>query len=251
MTRQAKIAFAAALGLMALTAVVLGRLQAFQRVGQPGLQVVPCEVLREDGVVVGTNGVDLPERVLNFESKVQPIAKIVCDWLPKDTTYGQRAYQAPDGFWVMVNTVLMGTDRTSIHKPEYCLAGQGFQTLKEEQTAIKIAEPHPYRLPVYKMTLSREVTAKDGAKVRHNALFVYWFVADGQLTASHNQRMWWMSRDLITRQILQRWAYVSSFSACRPGEEDATYARMAEFLAAAVPRFQRTTGPPSAMASSP
>ena len=92
------------------------------------------------------------------------------------------------------------------------------------------------------LSLGRVV--RDGESVRREAgVFVYWFVADGELTAQHRQRMWWMARDLLTRGVLQRWAYVSCFSACPPGQEEATYARMREWIAAAVPQFQRAAGP--------
>jgi hypothetical protein len=237
---------AVALALIASTAVGLSRLQALQRLGTPGVKLVEQFVYREDGQTIGTNSVALPERVLNFESKEQPIAKVVWDWLPKDTTYAQRLYQAPDGFWTMANVVLMGTDRTSIHDPKYCLAGQGFQTLKEEFDSVPIQEPHAYSLPVYKWTVRREAMTPEGAKVPQSALYVFWFVADEQLTANHKERMWWMARDLVTRGVLQRWAYVSCFSACAPGQEEATYARMREWIAAAVPHFQRATGPDAA-----
>jgi Protein of unknown function (DUF3485) len=243
MNRQSKVAFAVALALIASTGVGLSRLQALQRLGRPGVKLVERLVYREDGETIGTNSVALPEQVLNFESREQPIAKVVWNWLPKDTTYAQRLYRAPDGFRTMANVVLMGTDRTSIHDPKYCLAGQGFQTLREEFDSVPIQEPHPYSLPVYKWTVRHEVVTPEGAKVPQSALYVFWFVADDQLTANHKERMWWMARDLVTRGVLQRWAYVSCFSVCAPGQEEATYARMREWIAAAVPQFQRATGP--------
>jgi len=243
MNRQSKIAFAVALALIVSTAVGLSRLQALQRLGTPGVKVVERPVYREDGQTIGSNAVALPERVLNFESREQPISKMVWDWLPKDTTYAQRWYQAPDGFWTMVNVVLMGTDRTSIHDPKYCLAGQGYQTVKEEFDSVPIQEPHPYSLPVFKWTVRREALTPEGVKVPQSALFVFWFVADGQLTANHKERMWWMARDLVTRGVLQRWAYITCISACPPGQEDAAYARMREWIAAAVPQFQLAAGP--------
>jgi hypothetical protein len=227
--------------LIVITAVVLSRVQSLQRLGTPGVRVVEHKVYREDGELVGTNTVALPERVLNFESREMPIAKVVSDWLPKDTTYAQRTYQAPDGFWIQANVVLMGTDRTSIHDPKYCLAGQGFQTEKVEQSAIEIDKPHRYLLPVVKMTVRRELALEDGTKVPQSAIYVFWFVADQQLTADHKERMWWMARDLVTRGILQRWAYVSCFSACPPGQEAAAYARISEWIAAAAPQFQLAT----------
>ena len=251
MSTQSKMAGGVALLLMVACAIALARLQAIQRLGTPGVMLAQRNVYREDGEIVGTNVVALPETVLNFKSKEIPVAKVVSDWLPKDTVYGQRAYQAADGFWTQTTVVLMGADRTSIHKPEYCLTGQGFQTQKIERDTIQIREPHSYELPVVKMTVHREVTTPEGQRVPQSALYVYWFVADNQLTADHNQRMLWMARDLVTRGVMQRWAYVSCFSACAPGQEEATYARIREWIAAAVPRFQLTTGPATSLARNP
>jgi hypothetical protein len=251
MNQQAKIAFGVALGLIALTAAGLRQLQAMQRLGTPGVKLVEHEVHREDGEIVGTNAVALPESILNFESKELPIAKVQTDWLPKDTTYAQRVYQAPDGFWLLVNAVMMGTDRTSIHDPKYCLAGQGFQTVKDEFDTVPISAPHTYSLPVFKWTIRRDVVTPDGTKVPQSGLYVFWFVADQQLTARKRDWMWWIARDLITRGVLQRWAYISCFTSCQPGKEDAAYARMREWIASAVPQFQMATGPATKLARNP
>jgi uncharacterized protein DUF3485 len=243
MNRRSHIACAAGLGIIALTGLGLTHVQSLQRVGVPGVRVVPHQVFTEGDRLIGTNSIPLPETVLNFTSHEERIAKTVSDWLPKDTTFAQRIYEAPDKFWIQANVVLMGTDRTSIHKPEYCLAGQGFRTRKVERETIRITEPHPYDLPVMKMTVDREVVTKGGAKVQQTALYVFWFVADQQLSADHNERMWWMARDLITKGLLQRWAYVSCFAVCGTGQEDAGYARVRDWIAAAVPQFQVATGP--------
>jgi hypothetical protein len=222
-----------------------------QRLGVPGVKLIEQKVYREDGEIVGTNAVALPERVLDFESKEQPLAKIVTDWLPKDTTYAQRVYQAPNGDWLLVNAVMMGTDRTSIHDPTYCLAGQGFQIMKQEFDSVPIAQPHAYSLPVLKWTVGREAVTPEGQKIPQTGLYVFWFVADQELTASGKKRMWWMTRDLLTRGVLQRWAYISCFTICQPGKEDAAYARMREWIAAAVPQFQLATGPATTLARNP
>jgi hypothetical protein len=55
--------------------------------------------------------------------------------------------------------------------------------------------------------------------------------------------MWWMAKNLLQTGELQRWAYVSCFSVCLPGQEDATFERMKKFLAASVPEFQTTPKP--------
>ena len=55
-------------------------------------------------------------------------------------------------------------------------------------------------------------------------LYVFWFVARNEETDSHWQRIWWLTRDLLTTGVLQRWAYVSYFSAgFAPGQEDAAF----------------------------
>lgn len=238
MKNRAKLAGGAALTLMALAAFGLTQLQTLQRLGTPGVKVVAHDVSGEGGVRIGTNSVPLPEKVLNYDSTELPIAKVVSDWLPKDTTYAQRLYRAADGFELVVNAVLMGTDRTSIHKPEYCLAGQGFHTEKIERVKIPIEGPTPYLLPVQKWTVTREATLEGGAKVRHAGVYAFWFVADQQLTDDHNERMKWMMRDLLTKGVLQRWAYVSCYAICPIGQEEATYDRMRLWIANAVPTFQ-------------
>ena len=127
----------------------------------------------------------------------------------------------------------------------------GFRVQKVEYDTVEIREPHSYQLPVAKLTVLRETQAADGRKVSDSALYVYWFVADEQLTSKHGQRMLWMAKDLISRGILQRWAYISCFTACPPGHEDQTYSRMREWIAAAVPKFQLATGPASVPAANP
>jgi hypothetical protein len=243
MSRQSKLVLAVALALIGLAAVVLARLQSWQTLGEPGLRLVMRNVYSEDGKVLGTNTVPLPEKILEFESRELPISTNVAFWLPPDTTYAQRLYQDTNGFGALLNVVLMGRDRTSIHKPEYCLPGQGFQIQKTERCTIPIQEPHSYELPVTKMTAVKEVMTTRGQKVQARAIYVFWFVADGELTADHGDRMRSMARSLITDGVLQRWAYVACFAMCLPGEEGAAYARMEKLIAAAVPRFQLATGP--------
>jgi len=251
MNSTPKTLVAVTLGLMAVTAVLLNRLQAAQKLGQPGVEVVAHKLFDENGDLAATNAVFLPERVLNMEGKDQPITQVELNWLPRDTTYGRRLYEAPDGFTAQLTVVLMGSDRTSIHKPEQCLTGQGLPIDRDEALTIPILDPHAYELPVKKLTATRQSTTATGEKIQQRALYVYWFVADGELTASHNQRMKSMARHLVTRGELQRWAYVSCLAYCPPGHEAAAYARMEELIAAAVPQFQLASGPARVLASKP
>jgi len=216
-----------------------------QKLGQPGVRVVAEPIYDEKGNQAATNSAFLPERVLECSSEPVPITRLELGWLPKDTTYGRRYYRSPDGFEMLIGIVLMGTDRTSIHKPQYCLIGQGWNINSSESgiTSLRIERPHPYHLPGMKLMTTAYRDKPDGQKTVARGIYVYWFVADGELTGDHLQRMWWMARDLVCTGTLQRWAYVSCFASCWPGQEEPTFERMKQFIAAAVPEFQLAAGP--------
>lgn len=234
------------LGLMGLTAGGLAYARVHQRLGEPGLEIVAGELRDETGAVAATNIIRLPEQVLRYQSEAMPVTREELDWLPSDTTYGSRRYVGPDKFWLDLRVVLMGSDRTSIHKPEYCLPGQGFQIMQTERLSVPITEPHAYDLPVTRIIARRVLKRPDGESQEVRAVFVYWFVADDQLSADHLERMVWMARDLVLRGTLQRWAYVSAFAICLPGQEEEAYGRIRDFLGDAVPKFQRVAGPAAA-----
>ncbi len=181
----------------------------------------------------------MPERVLDYTSKPLAVDKLVLDFLPPDTSFGQRRYIAPDDFWVQITAVLMGTDRTSLHQPQLCLGGSGLRIddLLSTEEKIPVQGPRPYNLPVMKLVTTRDTKAA-GEQEAQRVIYVYWFVADGECTARHSQRMWWMARDLLRTGVLQRWAYIATFAVCTPGQEQATFERMKKFIAAAVPEFQ-------------
>jgi hypothetical protein len=223
----------------------LMRWRTIQKLGQPGVKVVAEPIYDERGIRAATNSAFLPERVLDCSSEPVGLTRLELDWLPKDTTYGRRHYKSQDGFEMLVSVVLMGTDRTSIHKPQYCLPGQGWNINSSESglTSVRIERPHPYDLPVMKLMTTAYRDKPDGHKTVVRGIYVYWFVADGELTGDHMQRMWWMARDLVCAGTLQRWAYVGCFSACLPGQEEPTFERMKKFIAAAVPEFQLAAGP--------
>ncbi|MBI3878844.1 MAG: exosortase-associated EpsI family protein [Verrucomicrobia bacterium] len=222
--------------LMAACAGALVRMKASQRLGAPGVKVA---------ALPGTNVVKvlLPERVLNYESRELEVSDGERNVLPADTSYGKRVYSTADGFQVQVSVVLMGTDRTSIHKPEFCLAGNGLTIDTRETTVVPLTRPHAYDLPVRKFTCTRIGRSADGREVKMRALYVYWFVAGDALSANDWERMPLSAWELLRTGTLQRWAYVSFFAWTPPGREDEAFARIQQLIAASVPEFQTTAGP--------
>jgi hypothetical protein len=138
----------------------------------------------------------------------------------------------------------MGTDRTSIHKAELCLQGQGLHIEQMTKDTVPMEKPEPYNLPVIKIVATDQISV-DGQPVTKKCVYVYWYVADGVLSNDHTGfgRMWSMARQLIFTGTLQRWAYVRFYMICDPGQEDAAYAEIKRMIAASVPQFQLTHGP--------
>ena len=239
MNRQKIFLAAVTLALIGGAAVLLLRLKASQKLGRPGVKLAQ---------ISGTNElkVELPETVLDFTSRELEVTAIERTTLPRDTTYGKRLYRAADGFEVFASVVLMGTDRTSIHKPEFCLAGQGWNIDGKKTVDVPITWPRPYNLPAKLFTATREMKLSDGRRAKGRGLYLFWFVADDALASGHLERQWSMGRELLRTGTLQRWAYVALLSVCAPGREEQTLERMKQFVAAAVPEFQLTAGPPGA-----
>ena len=131
MTRQTGIILILVLALIGSSAAYLGRQQARQRLGVPGVVVTNEAVYVHDGVpsnapvLLSTNRVFLPAHVLDYDSEQGTVMPMTAAVLPKDTVYGHRIYGNSNRV-IDCQVILMGSDRSSIHKPEGCLLGTGF-----------------------------------------------------------------------------------------------------------------------------
>jgi hypothetical protein len=233
MSKQKWIVLVLALCLIGGSAGLLKRLQTTQKLGIPAVKTSP---------IAGSPRllVELPANVPGYTSEVLQEDKLTLDTLPQDTSFGGRRYVAPDGFWAIAKVVLMGSDRTSIHKTEFCMEGSGWRIdrSRSAEVMIHMNRPYPYDLPVMKYITSREVDM-NGQKTLLKGIYVAWFVADNnEYTTQHWKRMWWLARDLLRMGVLQRWALVNYFSVCPPGQEEATFERMKKLIVETVPEFQ-------------
>ena len=237
--------------MVGITAAALVRVRANYVLGKPGVKLVNEPTFNEETNIVSDISAYLPDVIGEYRSDGHvPVQSIEQAMLPPDTVYGRRLYAGPDRFYSMISIVVMGTDRTSIHKPQYCLSGQGVEIIGSEVISIPIERPEPYKLSVMKLDTRTQKRLPDGSFAPRSGLFLYWFVTDGHLTPHHGERMWLMARDLLTRGHLQRWAYVAYYSECQPGDEEILLEQMKKFIAASVPEFQTTTGAAGATAAS-
>jgi hypothetical protein len=230
--RREKILLGVVLGIMLCTASGLLYLKAIQRLGAPGVKSSPIEgSLRRV--------VELPQAVPGYISTNVEMDSVTVNSLPPDTSFGRAFYQDLVGRVMQVSVVMMGTDRTSIHKPQFCLTGQGWaiDESKSSRELVSLDRPYAVELPVMKLVASRTFE-ENGQEIKRSGVYVYWFVAGGACTENHWERMWWMARHLAQTGELQRWAYISYFMPCQPGQEDAAFECLKRLVRASVPEFQ-------------
>lgn len=221
--------------------LLLGNIQ--QNLGDPGVLTGEGLLMDPEDIVLSTNCVLLPPSVGTFSGEDVRISAKTVEWLPPDTTFGFRRYHDDSGFEALAQVVLMGRDRTSIHKPEYCLYGAGWKITASETTTIQMSEPEPYSLPVTKISISMKLEQKDGTFFERSGYYYYWFISEDQMTATHKNRIVLMASDLLKKRVLKRWAYVSFLASAQPGVEESLDARLRHLIQQTVPQFQLTPPP--------
>ncbi len=229
--------------MIAGTGALLVRLKGGYSMGKPGVKVGPGPALGQTNTAEFRQSILLPEEVLDGQSTALPMSGGELVGLPKDTSFGRRIYKFPDGLTAQLTVVLMGNDRASIHQPQYCLDAQGWSIKKTERVVVPMDRPIPYGLQANKLTVSNSQKNESGQEQRISGLYVYWFVSGDKLTADPlSGMMWSIARTLMETGVMERWAYVSYFCICLPGQEDAAFARLQEFIRASTPAFQLVPG---------
>jgi len=241
MNKSKWLVLAVALGMMAAMGAYLANIH--QRLGAPGVRVGPGVLYDERGQVAARQCVLLPDAVLGAKGTNLPIYQTELGGLPNDTTFGRKYYLVATNLAVQTTVVLMGTDRTSIHDPHYCLTAGGWHIEKTDQILLPMDHPHPYRLPALKLTASLNGLNESKQPICLRGIYVYWFVSADQITSNQGTRLWSIARNMLKTGVLERWAYVSYFATCIPGQEEATFRQLEQFIRASAPEFQTVAGP--------
>jgi EpsI family protein len=128
--------------------------------------------------------------------------------LPPDTEGARRIYTDKNGNEVYCSVILAGRESTSIHRPEYCLPGQGWNPLGEHVQTIPVTAAPGGSLGVMRMNAIRSLPMPDGRTELQRAVFVYWFIGKNRVTPYHWQRIFWNMCDRVLHNTNHRWAYV-------------------------------------------
>ncbi|MBI2516060.1 MAG: exosortase-associated EpsI family protein [Opitutae bacterium] len=219
-----------AAGLVALAAHRVDVLQVSPRVGVR---------LAADGV----NPVALPDFLgVQWIGEPAEVTAIERQVLPPDTGFSRMLYASARDRrqTVFLSVVLSGRDRTSIHRPELCLVGQGWTITGRALRGFTRAAGAD--VPATVLRIEREMTTARGERVKIPALLAYWFVGADRVVASNWERVLYTATDRLTHLQGSRWAYVLVQTHALDGEA-AALARMQEVLDRTLPVFQ----PPAAV----
>lgn len=140
--------------------------------------------------------------------------------LPHDTLFCKSIYTNTAAEQVFVSIVLSGKERSSIHRPQRCLVGQGSTIIGSEVFEIPIEGRKPLKVDILKT--QRRYRGADGEVKTYYGYYAYWFVGQGRETHSHYERMFWLAWDRVVHSVAHKWAYIA-VSGQRTGEDDENY----------------------------
>ena len=61
-----------------------------------------------------------------------------------------------------------------------------------------------------------------------HGFYVYWFVSSNKITAVEGARLWSQWKAVLQEGLTERWAYISYFTTCLPGEESVAFEALAK-----------------------
>ena len=215
-------------------------LQALLVAGLSGVFLIPQKTtLGPAGI-----GMTLPDRVGRWTGENVPVSKEELAGLAEDTKFARKWFTNPAGDRIYVSVVLSGADMgNSIHRPERCLAAQGWTVERSRRVQVPQEGKGPLEVTALKDVRQWRASEKSPVVPITN-LNYYWFIGSHDITASHWQRTFIDVRDRVLHGENQRWAYVTvaayvtdNMQAAGRNEEETT--RIVEdFIAEIVPKFQ-------------
>jgi hypothetical protein len=135
--------------------------------------------------------------------------------LPADTVLIRKLYRHPSRPSLAVSIVISSSEEVSIHRPQMCLTGQGYDISGEQIREISLMGGRT--LPVCVLNLFHRRQLAGGALVESPVFYAYWFVSRAHETPSSAWRIFHATWDRVFHGRVSRWAYVSITGEGAPG----------------------------------
>ena len=144
----------------------------------------------------------------------------------------------------MCTLVLSGPVKRSLHRPEKCLPGQGWEIERKE--IVDLVSEEGKKEQGTMLHLFRDYEDEQGNKVRARAYNIFYYVGHDVATPSYINHVILSHRDSVFRNVNHRWGMVSFFAASTnlpiskpdPLLEITTSQRLIDFASDLVPEIQ-------------
>ncbi len=222
------VSAAVIVGLAVVEMAFLAHLAALPPRGKVGVR------LMADGV----NPVELPVFLgTEWIGRRAEVSAIEREILPPDTGFSRKDYVelSDSAQRVFLSVVLSGRDRTSIHRPELCLVGQGWTIGATSGHRFSYPGSPTENFPATVLHVQREVRTPRGT-VAVPQLVVYWFIGGDTVVATHWERLAVDAWNRVMHARADRWAYVLMQTDARDGEA-AALGRMQAVLNQTLPVY--------------
>ncbi|MGH8045832.1 MAG: exosortase-associated EpsI family protein [Chthoniobacterales bacterium] len=202
----------------------------------------PAASVTEAGVVM-----HWPDRALGFSGKDEQPGEAEKKLLPPDTEFAKKSYTNTDGDYIGAQIVLSGVEHRSIHRPEICLRGQGWDIRGQQIVSVPLKSGK--KLDVMVLDISRPARTSSGKTVDLPALYAYFFVSKDVETPRHFDRVAITNLDLLFHNKAHRWAYVIVTAQVLKGltqhgrDREQTLQLIEDFLRETAPEFLKSEIP--------
>ncbi|MDP2898345.1 MAG: exosortase-associated EpsI family protein [bacterium] len=140
-----------------------------------------------------------------------PVDFITRKVLPPGTKFLRKWYRgaeaAKDLPDVNATVITSGSDRRSIHRPERCLQGQGWQIVSRDRWAVARSPSGPRDFRVTRLVVRRVWLTPEGDRAERKEVVFYWFMGHNRLTGSNLKRLTYAAWDRMAHRLNYPWSY--------------------------------------------
>lgn len=123
--------------------------------------------------------------------------------LPPDTIIRHGRFVRDNNLQFQASIIVAGESRASLHKPEWCLPGQGYRIADRSLMEIPLSKDD--NMSVVLLSLEKDSSFGYSSK----AHMAYWFVGHSKVTHSRVQMVFDMFLERLIKRKAMRWAYVT------------------------------------------
>jgi exosortase len=169
----------------------------------------------------------LPDRVGEYVGEVQGMSAKEETVFEPGVEVARSFYRAPGQHGILATLVMSGPITRSLHEPDVCLPGQGWQILGSELVDVTLADGRVIQASV--RFLQAEASGPGGREITR-AVNLFWYQGMDVASASYDGHVLLGYRDSVFRNVDHRWGMCSFFIQMVGSGEGAMFGLMEELV---------------------